>query len=104
MNPRLSEQPESSAVMRFFVGNGGWNRQLNFRACSGFTPKIQLCSYSLSTFTDARQPPVSGAPTFPQHFLGYALSIIADTQAKLVMIVSNLGFDLTRMCVLEGIS
>jgi hypothetical protein len=47
---------------------------------------------------------VSGAPTFLQGFRVKALSVIADTQAKQPIIVSNLGFDLTRTGVLESIS
>ena len=53
---------------------------------------------------DAQQPPVSGAPAVLQDLRVDARSVIADTQAKRAIIVPNVGFDLTCMCVAESIS
>jgi hypothetical protein len=47
---------------------------------------------------------VSGAPALIQDFRVYALSIIADPQAKQMVIVPNLGLDPACTCVLESIS
>jgi hypothetical protein len=47
---------------------------------------------------------MSGAPSFLLDFRVNALSIIADPQAKQVIIVSNLGLDQVCTCVLERIS
>jgi hypothetical protein len=47
---------------------------------------------------------MSGAPAFLADFRVNALSIIADPQAKQVIIVSNLGLDQMCACVLESIS
>src|SRR5467141_1553847 len=100
----FAEKPESVGIVGFHVSNGGGNSQLNLCACFGFAPDIQSCPYLFRTFTDPGQPPVSGAPAFLQDSGVNALSIIPDTQAKLGVVVPDLGFDLTCLCVLERVS
>src|SRR5882724_458160 len=100
----FAEKPDSACIGGFRVGNGGGNCELNLCACCGFAPDIQSCPYLFRTFTDPGQPPVSGAPAFLQDLRVHALSIIPDTQAKLGVAVPDLGFDLTRLCVLERVS
>src|SRR5215469_8687177 len=90
--------------MLCFVGYGGGDGQFNFCARSGLAPIIQPCSDSPGTFSDPRQPPVSGATTFFQHSRVYTSSIIAYTQAKQVIIIANLSLDVTRVCVPKRIS
>src|SRR5713226_10121743 len=100
----LAEKPESAGIRGFRVSNGGGNGQLNFRARSGLAPEIQLRPYSFRAFTDAEQPPVSGALAFLHDSRVHALSIIADSHAKRAIVVPDLGFDLTRACVAESIA
>ena len=100
----LAEKPESAAINGFRVSNGSGNGELNFRARSGLAPEIQLRLYSFRAFTDAEQPPVSGALAFLQDSRVNALPIISDTQAKRAIVVPDLGFDLTGACVAESIA
>src|SRR5215469_12487922 len=102
--PRFAEHPQSKALLRCFVSNRSGNSQLDFRARSGFAPKTQLCANSLGAFMDAPEPPVSGAPAFLQDCRLNASSIIAYAQAKQVMIVMYLGFNLIGMSMLESIA
>src|SRR6266853_2841025 len=104
MTSRFTEYSKFSAFTRCVRGIGDRNGQLNFGARSGFAPEIQLGTDSLRTFTNPGQTPVSGACAFLQDFWVNAFSIIADTQAKHAMVVTNLGFDLTCTCVLKSIA
>jgi hypothetical protein len=77
---------------------------LNFRACSGFAPEIQLGANLLRTFTDARQSPMPGLSPFLQDLVGHTFSIVADKHPKEAIPVSNLSLDVTCTRVLKGIS
>jgi len=90
--------------MRCFVRGGRRNIYLDFCARSRLAPKVQLRSDTPGTLTNAWQTPVARAVTLTQKLRLYALSVVADTQAKKLIVVSNLGFYVTRASVLESIT
>src|ERR1700744_3457272 len=53
MISRFSEQPESMAITRCFISDGGGNSQFYFRARSRFAPKIQSRADLFRAFTDS---------------------------------------------------
>src|SRR5262249_17367536 len=74
-------------------GNGSRNGQLNFRPRPGFGPNIESRSDSLRAFANSGYSPVSGASSLLDNFRVHAFSIIAKSQAKLIAVVTDLGFD-----------
>src|SRR5262245_6015998 len=89
---------------RRLVGDRAWHLELNLRAGTGLTPHVQLCAKGLRPFTDAPQPPMAGTPTIPQDLRIHTDAVIADAQAQLAILVSNLGFDLLGARMPEGIA
>jgi hypothetical protein len=88
----------------WLVGYRGGNRQLDLGARAGFAHEIQLSAHALCPFANADQSLVSGAATFLQDLRVYAFAVIANTQAKQVLIVEDPGFDVARTSVQKGIS
>ena len=89
--------------MGFHISNRGGNRQLNFSAGSRFAPETQLRPDVLRAFAEPGQPPVSGAPSLLQDFRVNTFSIVAYTQAKLMIIVPDFGFDPACLCMLKRV-
>src|SRR5262249_56096744 len=87
--------------MAFSVPGSRWNIYLHFCARSRLAPKVQFRSDAPGTLTNAWQTPVAGAVTLTQNLRLYALSVVPDTQAKQLIVVSNLGFYVARASVLQ---
>src|SRR5262249_51767642 len=98
------EQPECARFIGFDVRDGGGDDQLDFRARPGFTPEIQPRANLFCAFADPRQAPMSGARALLQYFPVNADSIVANPQAKLATVESDLGFDPLRLRVPESVS
>jgi hypothetical protein len=47
---------------------------------------------------------MAGTPALFQHLRIYSISIVANAQAKRLLVIANLNLDAIRMCVLKSIS
>jgi hypothetical protein len=71
----------------------GGDRQLNLRAGSNLAPEIKSSSNALRAFTHALQTPVSRGCTVLQHRGIDTSAIVANSNPKYAIIVSDLYFN-----------
>src|SRR5580693_248411 len=92
------------AVPMFLVCYGAGNSELHLSTRTYFAPKRQLCPNSLSPLAHPRYAPMSRLSAVLKDLWVDALAIIADTHSKLILIITDLQFDVARSSVREGIS
>src|SRR5215813_9063011 len=95
----LAEQLEFRITVGFSVSNRRRNGQLDFRARSGFAPEIQSCSDQFCALPDSGQPPVSGTRALLENLSVDALAVVADSQAKQMIVITDLSLNAPCPCV-----
>src|SRR5262245_54215761 len=99
-----SRQPQSGFHTGWFVCDCGRQLQLNLRPGAVVAPHVQSCADSIGTFTHAAYSPVSGAFRRMQALRVDARPIIANAQAKHLVVVANLRLNPAGACVSKCIS
>ena len=90
-------------MMTLFIRHRSGNRQLHLGACAHLAPEIQSRSNPLSPLAHPRYAPMSRLSAGRKDLWIDPFSVIADTHSKLILIVSDLDFDVAGNSVREGI-
>ena len=90
--------------MRAFIGYSRRNCELNFCTGSDLAPKVQSCSDSFSALAHTAQPPVFGDPAFGEHMGINSLAVVTNPNPKLLVIVSYLCLNPSRLRVAKSVS
>jgi hypothetical protein len=79
-----------------------WNAQIDLRAKIDPGPDVQRSAHDFSPLTHSGQPEVSGG-LLPHNLVVNPLSVIADAQAELPLVVTDLHDDPFRLRVADGV-
>src|SRR5580692_9141352 len=87
----------------FLIGHRRRDRKLHLSTRRDLAPELQVCSHTLRPLAHARYAPVSRNTTGRQDFWIDPLAIVTDTQAKLILVVTDFYLDVSGGGVCECI-
>src|SRR4029453_5492069 len=91
-----------TAEWRHIVSNGAGNTQLHLCTRAEHTRDLQTSADDFGPLAHSGQPEVSGG-LLPKRLLVNSLSVIADAQAELLLVVLDLNYYPLRLRVAKGV-